>query len=166
MADQKEIALWREAHQNPKGQNIDVPEAALAQMAPFASLHAIDFIVYVEGKVAAPEVGQFLRAMQRELDWTYDNWAKAQRDSNAAHLLDDMINGCNAGGAETASFYGPIRKYLTDYAKANGLVLRTDVTAPNWMTALEQPQAAPGELAPMDPKTYPLGGAVFKPKES
>lgn len=134
MTDQKQIAKWHEAHPD-----LRVPDAGLETMAPFASLYAVDFLTYLETKGQDPAIAQFLRSMLREIVWTYDAWTKLQRDANPAVLLDDMINNCNAGGGEGAAFYAPIRKFLIDYAHANGFVLRTDQQAPNWMTALEEP---------------------------
>lgn len=128
-----DVVKWRDAHRN-----IEIHNEALATMAPFASLYAGDFVTFLEAKGADQTVTSFLRSIAAELAWTYDNWAKAQHAGDAQKLLNDMINNCSGGNAST---YAPIRKFIIDYAGANGIALRDDVKPPQWMDAL------PGDAA-------------------
>jgi hypothetical protein len=131
MTDPKEVRAWRDAHHN-----LEVPDTALATMAPFASLYAVDFITYLESKAVDPAAADFLRSLLRELVWAYDNWAKAQHDGDAPRLLQDMLNSA-AGPGEADSHYGPIKRFITDYAAANGIVLKAPGAAqPVWADAL------------------------------
>lgn len=131
--DPKELAKWRKAHQHPDGHYIDVPEAGLATVAPFPSLYASDFAVFLESSGAAAQIVDFVRSISREMDWVYGGWAKAQHDGQPAKLLEAMLNDCSGGDA----YYEPIKKFLTDYAKAHGISLRGDAAAsPAWRGAL------------------------------
>lgn len=158
MTDQKQIAKWHEAHPD-----LHVPDIGLETMAPFASLHAIDFITYIETQLQGSPIPQYCRALLRELVWAYDGWTKAQHDADPGRLIDDMINNCNAGGAEAAPFYAPVRKFLADYAGANGIKLRTDAQPASWMVALEQPSMDQAARPTLDPKIWPVGGATVEP---
>ena len=143
MTDPREIAKWRLAHQNPLGQNIYVPEEALASVAPFPSLYATDFVVYLEGKGIDAQVVQYVRDLARETLWAYDNWAKAQRDADTGTLVGDMLNNCT----KEDSFYAPIRKFLVDYARANGIKMSMDAPdLPMWMAGATE-VAAPVPVA-------------------
>lgn len=131
----QEIAKWREAHQNPKGQNIYVPEEGLATVAPFPSLYASDFLVYLEAKGTDPQVVSFVRELSREMEWTYGGWAKAQNDGDPGKLLDSMLNEATSVADADYTF---VRRFLTDYAKAHGIRLSSEAAAaPPWMMALE-----------------------------
>ena len=136
--DPKELAKWRQAHQNPLGQNIDVPEAALATVAPFPSLYASDFCVFLEASRVSPQVVDFVRSISREIAWVYNNWAKAQRDGDPSRLIGDMLNNATsvsgAGGIQVD--YSQVRKFLLDYAAANGISLKGDALLPVWLEAL------------------------------
>lgn len=124
MAD--DVGKFRAAHPG-----IEVIDAAIATMAPFPSLHANDFIVYIESKGVPPEVVEFVRGIAREMAWTYDNWQKAQRDGNPTRLIEDMIR--NADGAE----YAFTERFLRDYAKANNITLSsTRSDRPAWETLI------------------------------
>jgi hypothetical protein len=122
-----DIRKFREAHPD-----LFVTEAGLNTMAPFASLYANDFIASLDGKGEKPEVVSFVRSIVRELVWAYDGWQKAQRDGDSASLLADMINGCTGD----SSYYGPIQRYLQDYAKANAIPLPGDSSVPEWMNGV------------------------------
>jgi len=136
MSDPKQIRAWNDAHQN-----LEVPDTALATMAPFASLYAVDFITYLESKAVDPAAADFLRSLLRELVWAYDNWAKAQHEGDPRRLLEDMLNSASGPG-ETEGHYGPIKKFITDYAAANGIVLKMPgVAQPVWADALRDGKA-------------------------
>lgn len=108
-----QIKAWRAAHPD-----LDASDEALAGMPDCASLYANDFLVALEsqGNDAVP----FLRALLREIVWTYGNWQKAQRDSKAELLIADVLNAAR-GGPE----YEFTRKFLTDYMRANNI---SDIT--------------------------------------
>lgn len=145
MSNPKQLRAWREAHPD-----LVVPEAGLETMAPFASLYAVDMITYLEVKNVDPAVADFLRALLRELVWAYGGWAKAQDQANPAHLIEDMLNNCSGPGVE--GFYAPIQKFITDYAAANGIVVKAPGVKPQaWEAALER-----GGLTPPD-ASAPLG---------
>jgi len=139
MADPHEIAKWRRAHPI-----ISVPDEGLATMAPFPSLYASDFAVYLEARGLPAEMVRFVVDLNRETIWVYDNWAKAQRDGDPKRMIEDMLNNVGAvsgGGGD----YSLTKKFLTDYAKANGIVLSSDVDkAPKWMDAMRAPGATEG----------------------
>src|SRR5215471_1090197 len=93
-----EITKWRKAHEN-----LFVPEEALATMAPFASLYATDFAVFLESRGGDPQVVSFVRAISRELAWAYDNWTKVQHDADAPRLIDAMLNEVRLDGAHNGA---------------------------------------------------------------
>lgn len=138
MIDPREIAKWHLAHQG-----IFALDESLVAVAPFPSLYASDFAVYLEAKGGDQQVVSFIVDVKREIAWAYDNWAKAQRDADPGKLIEDMLNNCAAD-----QHYAPIRRFLTDYAKANGIGLRSDVAAkPSWMEAIEPPPAGAVPMA-------------------
>lgn len=138
MIDPIEIAKWREAHQG-----IQISENALVTVAPFPSLYATDFAVYLQSKGFPAEMVQFVVDAQREVAWVYDNWAKAQRDGNPGKLLDDMLNNATSKG--DGANYDAIRRFVADYAKANGIALSSDqANKPDWMNALGPPGVQEG----------------------
>lgn len=142
MVDAKEIAKWREAHPG-----IYVPEIGLMTVAPFPSLYAGDFAVYLEAKAANPEVVRFVQDMSREIAWVYGSWQQAQRDAAAHLLVADMLNSATtvAGPGVDTVDYSQVRRFLTDYATAHGIQLATDAAAkPAWMTALDAPGVVEG----------------------
>lgn len=128
MADPQEIAKWRRAHQG-----ISVPDEGLRTVAPFPSLYAGDFAVFLEASGGAPQTVSFVVGLNREVAWVYDNWAKAQHDGNPQHLIEDMLNAATSSGEAD---YSLVRKFLRDYAKANGIVLAGEQPEqPSWMDA-------------------------------
>lgn len=131
MADIRELAKWRAAHQG-----ISIPDIALETVAPFPSLYAGDFAVYLEASGGATDMVQFVRDMSREMAWTYDNWAKAQRDADTAKLIDNMLSNCSGEGG--GGDYSITRKFIQDYARANGIALSSDPTPqrPSWMDSV------------------------------
>lgn len=133
-----EVQKWHLAYQN-----IEVPDAALEAMAPFPSLYAIDFATFLEARGGDAEIISFVRAITREMAWAYDGWAKAQRDGDPAKLLASMISQANGAGYEFT------RKFLTDYARNNGLPTPDDRADPPWMTKLGEVVSAPApEMEP------------------
>lgn len=131
-----EIEKWRAAYTQ-----IYVPDAGLQTMAPFPSLYAGDFITYLEGKGIDPSVASFVRGITREMQWAYDGWAKAQRDGDPAKLIASMI-GQASGGPE----YEFTRRFLLDYAKANGIATPDINAEPPWKTAVGDVMSAPAPL--------------------
>ncbi len=123
MADQ--IKRWREAHQE-----IAITDAALTTAGPFPSLFASDFAVYVASRLGDAEDGaqiaRFLKDFLREMTWVYDNWTKAQRDSDHGRLLLDLLN--NATGPE----YTFTAKFLRDYAAANNIAISDEKYRATW----------------------------------
>lgn len=132
-----QIKQWRLAHSE-----IDVPDAGLQTMAPFPSLYASDFLVYLESQNTAPEVARFVRDIAREMEWVYGCWQKAQHDGDPKRFMASLLNGVNGGG-EANAYYEPIRKYLVDYASANGINTTTDQGSSPWLEALGKPVIPP-----------------------
>lgn len=129
MADPQEIAKWRRAHQG-----ISVPDEGLRTVAPFPSLYAGDFAVFLEASGSAPQTVSFVVGLNREVAWVYDNWAKAQHDGNPQALVESMLTAATSSGEAD---YSLVRKFLRDYAKANGIVLAGEQPEqPSWMDAL------------------------------
>lgn len=123
---------WREAHSE-----IGIDDAPLETMAPFPSLYANDFIAMVEARGDDHQIVDFVRGIHREMVWVYGNWAKAQRDGDAARLLTDLLN--NATGSE----FDLTRKFLTDYAKANNIrVDSTPDSEPAWFAGMRDVKEA------------------------
>lgn len=106
-ADQ--IKKWRVAHPD-----LTASDEALAGMPDCASLYANDFIAALEarGNDAVP----FLRALLREIVWTYGNWQKAQRDGKPELFAADILNAAR-GGPD----YEFTRKFIADYMRANNI---------------------------------------------
>lgn len=107
------VQKWRAAHPD-----IAITDDALETMAPFASLHANDFAVYMESKGYGAEAVEFVRGIAREMVWTYDNWQKAQRDGDPVKLLTDLLNAASFGKE-----YEFTAKFIRDYAAANNIQL-------------------------------------------
>ena len=120
MADsaQAQVALWRATHPT-----LQITEAALLTMAPFASLYASDFLVYAERKGLEKETVDFFRAMHRELVWVYGNWQQVQRDSDPSALFKDILTAARSAGGDDSQFYTVIHKFLKDYGQANNIAL-------------------------------------------
>ena len=131
MADnaQAQVALWRATHPT-----LQITEAALLTMAPFASLYASDFLVYAERKGINKEAVDFFRSMHRELVWVYGLWQQAQRDADTGELFRDILTAAKPGGGEDGQFYTMIHKFLRDYALANNIAL-DDREEASWETA-------------------------------
>lgn len=109
-----QIQKWREAHKA-----IELDDVVIAAAGPFPSLHVNDFAVYLESKGGDAAVLDFVRGLGRETAWAYDGWKRAVRDSVAGAILADMLNNATAIG-EAASHYDFVRRFIQDYAKANG----------------------------------------------
>lgn len=124
---------WREAHPG-----IEIVDEALETMAPFASLHANDFAVYMEGKGHGAEVVEFVKSTARELVWTYDNWQKAQRDGNPAALLTDMLNVVAIGPEHEMT-----RRFIRDYAAANNINLAPVRERAGWESIIPPARETP-----------------------
>lgn len=136
MADPQEIAKWRRAHQG-----IEVPDIGLQTMAPFASLYASDFAVYLEASGQPKEFVKFVRDLSKEIAWAYDNWQKAQHDGNPKLIIESLLNECVPVGAPAnggpAPDYSFMRKFLRDWARSHGIILSgEDDGKPSWMQAL------------------------------
>lgn len=159
MADPQEIAKWRRAHQN-----ISVPDEGLATVAPFPSLYAGDFAVYLEARGFAAEMVRFVSDMTREIAWVYDNWASAQHRGDPKRLIEDMLNGATSQGEAD---YSMVRKYIRDYAKANGIALAGEQSeTPSWMGALGPAGGVAegtGGDTPVATQPRPLGGLTSPP---
>lgn len=160
MADfTKDIAKWRLAHQW-----ISVPDAGLATMAPFPSLYAGDFAVFLEASGQPKEFVRFIVDMKNEIAWVYDNWQKAQHDGDPKRLIEDMLNNTSAvgspqGGGPTPD-YSMVKTFLRDYAKGHGIQLGSeDAGRPSWMDAL----GAPGTVA-QGTGTDSVGGDTVFPQ--
>lgn len=134
MTDQAldQVAQWHAAHPE-----IRITEAALLTMAPFASLHANDFLVYAERKGLDKDTVDFFRALHRELVWAYDLLAQAQRDADASRLLKDILTAASPAGGPDHAFYEAISKFLRDYAKANNIAI-DELLIPSWQTTFGQ----------------------------
>ena len=173
MTDPQEIAKWRRAHQG-----ISVPDEGLQTVAPFPSLYAKDFAVYLEASGQPREFVRFVEDLNRETIWVYDNWQKAQHDGNPKLLLVDMLNNTTpVGGAQGGGpppDYSMVRKFLRDYAKAHGIALGSEEPErPSWMSAFGPAGAVRegtgtsstggGDALPQAPPAPALGGLVAAP---
>lgn len=148
-ADPREVAKWRLAHPN-----LSIADAALATVAPFPSLYAGDFAVYLEARGAEPQVVSFVTEIRKEIAWTYDNWKKAQRDGQPAKMIEAMLNDLNveAGGSVSP------KTFIRDWARAHGIELGNEAKAadPSWFGAMDQPSAPAAQATVTAP---PLTGA-------
>lgn len=131
------VADWRKAHPN-----LEIPEAALVTVGPFPSLRANDFVAYLQGRDRDGDetLAAYVRDLGRETAWAYDGWKKAQRDGDPAALVLDMINNASAVG-EAATQYDFVRRFLRDYAAANGINLGSSKgaeTDPIWLDILPE----------------------------
>ena len=132
-----QVQKWRTAYPE-----IQIPEDALKVAGPWPSLFANDFIVMLESRGDMSEVVQFVKDMTREMAWAYGNWQKALRDSDPGKMMLDLMN--NARMPE----YAFTLKFLTDYAKANGIPLgKGNGHAASWETLLAD-FAAETEVVP------------------
>ena len=160
MPDPKEGARWRRAHAG-----ISVPEVGLGTMAPFPSLYAQDFTVYLESRGSPPEVVRFLSDMRREIAWVYDNWQKAQTDGNPKAFIEAMLNdaaptGAAAGGGPAPDYSG-VRKFLRDYAASHGIVLGSEeAERPSWMGAMGKVAEGTGMAVIGDDPIFPQARPV------
>lgn len=143
MADkiQAQVAHWRQTHPD-----LQVTEAGLLTMAPFASLYASDFLVYAERKGLDKEAVDFFRSMHRELVWVYGLLSAAQRDSDPAKLFQSILVAARPAGGPDQAFYATICKFLKDYAEANNIIL-DDRELQSWeATFAAQEVTAPVEI--------------------
>ena len=104
------ITKWRVAHPDTQ-----IEDNALNSLDDFPSLAVNDFCHYLTSRGTDKDVVDFVQSLGRECAWVYDNWTKAQRDSNPRELLSDLINT-----ADTKE-HGFTRRFLSDYARANNL---------------------------------------------
>lgn len=127
-----QVAMWRKAHQN-----IEVPEAALVTAGPFPSLYANDFCVYLQSRGAEEQIATYVRDLGREIAWVYGNWQQASRNADRGALLADMMVNASAVG-EAAHQYDFVRRFIQDYAAANGIRLPNLGSEPStpWMDIL------------------------------
>jgi hypothetical protein len=149
MIDPNQIKKWRLAHVG-----LEIPDEAIATVAPFPSLYANDLAVYLEAKGQPDEVVQLVRDLNREALWAYDNWKKCQDNSDPEKLLMDMINNARTGGAE----YGFVTKFLRDYAAANNIKVGplVDNAKPAWMDGLTAINNAGGAVHPAYGQAAPV----------
>ena len=142
----REVAKWRIAHPN-----LSIGDDALATVAPFPSLYAGDFAVFLEARGAEPQVVSFVTDIRRELAWVYDNWKKAQRDGQPAKIIEAMLNDLNveAGGSVSP------KTFIRDWARAHGIELNEAKAPadPAWFGAMgQQPAAAQMTVAEPPPQ--------------
>jgi hypothetical protein len=127
MSELSEIAKWRAAHPT-----IEMPDEGLKTAAPFPSLRLTEFMVYMDSK-DDKDAARYIRDLRREITWTYDGWAKALHYSVAKRIIADLLNNATAVpaalGNSDGPHYVPIRQFLIDYAKANGIPLPGDAKA-------------------------------------
>lgn len=142
----KKIAAWLEAH--PQMKDV-IPEDVLATCGPWPSLEASDFLVYAREREEYPrEAVKLVEELWRECLWAYDGWAKALA-MDAQFMIRDMLANCS--GADAYNF---TRQFLTDYAKAHGMVAETpkEEAPPPWRQQTPNPYADSGGVPPPMPK--------------
>jgi len=132
-----EVQKWREAHPA-----LLLDEAALVSAGPWPSLHVTDFVVYLQSKGADETIASFVRDLGHETAWAYGGWKKAAHGNHTGLLLLDMLNNASTVG-DDAGQYAFVRRFLTDYAKANGIeVPMLGVPTRPWMK-VSPPDEAP-----------------------
>ena len=114
---------WREAHPS-----LFVCDEGLKQAGPFPSLSASDYLVFLESKGTDPEVVRFVRDMQRELVWVYDNWKRADLQAKPAELLDNLLASFNS----TMPEYTALCNMVRDYRKSHNIDPDPSENLPEW----------------------------------
>lgn len=151
----KQIAAWKTAHPT-----LHIPEDILASCGPWPSLEANDFMAYAKGNDRYPqELVKFVGELRDELVFCYDMWTKCVAQSNAEHLLKDLLY--NTAGNEAYNF---TRKFLLDYAHAHGLFVEDPVeeAPPPWRVGIESGGGVP--VQPPLPREAVEAGNVEPPK--
>ena len=114
---------WREAHPS-----LFVVDEALKQAGPFPSLSASDYLVFLESKGVDPEIVRFVKDMQRELIWVYDNWKRADLQAKPADLLNDLLASFNS----TIPEYSALCNMVRDYRKSHNIDPDPAENLPEW----------------------------------
>jgi hypothetical protein len=105
-----ETQKWREAHPQ-----LSMPEEALETIGSFPSLRLMDFIQAQEALGEDQKLIGFLKDLHREINWVYGNWQKVAQQADPNRLMGALMKEAESPG------WGEIRKFLTDYAKANNV---------------------------------------------
>src|SRR4029078_2162722 len=95
---------------------------------PFPSLSASDYLVFLESKGVDPEIVRFVRDMQRELIWVYDNWKRADLQARPAELLNNLLASFNSTNPE----YSALCTMVRDYRKSHNIDPDPDENLPEW----------------------------------